>query len=142
MRKLLLISMVLALFGQVMLSQRQTCTNAEADKAEQEAETLRTWDALYKSYLRFGKCDDGAIADGYSESVARILVDHWDTLPRLAVLSRDTKQFQKFVLSHVDATLNMDDVKKIRANAAHTCPKGQSDLCKQLTVAADRAIEN
>ena len=141
MKKLLLATIIFALCSQTTFSQRQSCPDAEADKAEQEADTLRTWDALYQSYRRFSHCDDGAIAEGYSESVSRILADHWDTLPRLAVLSMNDKHFNRFVVSHIDATLNMDDVKKIRTNAIHHCPAAQSGLCKQLRIAADVAIK-
>ena len=141
LKKLLFVSLVFALSSQTTYGQRQSCTVAQAEKAEQEADGLRTWDALYKSFHRFSHCDDGAIAEGYSESVARILADHWEALPRFAVLPSNDKPFQKFVLGHVDATLNMDDVKTIRTNAIHHCPAAQSDLCKQLRVAAESAMK-
>ena len=44
-------------------------------RSEQEADSLTSWDGLYRSYKLFGRCDDGSIAEGYSESVARILAD-------------------------------------------------------------------
>jgi hypothetical protein len=68
-------------------AQRRVCTNAEARLALDAAVTLRSWGALYRSYRKFGQCDDGAIAEGYSESVARILFDHWNSLPCLAELA-------------------------------------------------------
>ena len=69
------------------------CPAAESQRAESEADTLRTWNALYKSFKSYGQCDDGAISEGYSESVARILVDHWNTLPELAHLVRKDAEF-------------------------------------------------
>jgi len=100
--------------------------------------TLHSWDALYKSYRRYGHCDDVDAQEGYSESIARILVDHWETLPRLAELIEQDKSFDTFV--GLDATMNMDDVVKIRSNAAKRCPAGLARLCAKLKKDADEAI--
>lgn len=108
------------------------CSADEAKLADTEAETLRDWDSLYKSYSQFDNCDDGAIAEGYSESVARILVNHWDTLPRLAELAKSTPAFRAFVVKHVDPTLNTDDLKKIAELAKTHCPNGLRELCGDL----------
>jgi hypothetical protein len=113
------------------------CSMIEAQHAEAEADTLRTWSALYNSYKKYRQCDDGAIAEGYSESVARILVDHWDTLPTLVQLVKQTIGFQQFVVKHVDETLNASDLKQIAANAATRCPTGLRGLCKDLQKRAD-----
>lgn len=91
--------------------------SADAQRAEVEAETLRCWDDLYKSYKRYRRCDDGAIWEGYSESVARILVDHWATLSRFAQLAHKDQEFRRFGLKHVDETINGEDARTIRRNA-------------------------
>ena len=96
------------------------------------AASLRTWDSLHGSYGQYNNCDDGAIAAAYSQSVGRILVDHWETLPRLADLASDNSDFQAFVLKHVDKTLNGDDIKKIWENAKMRCPQGLDNLCDDL----------
>jgi hypothetical protein len=84
-------------------AQRLPCTDAESERALTEAltVTLRAWDTLYKSYRLYVNCDDGAIGQGYSESVARILVDHWSTLRRLASLATKDADFRHFVLKHL-----------------------------------------
>lgn len=101
---------------------------------------LRSWDALYKSYKLYRQCDDGAIAEGYSESVARILVDHWNTLPRLADLVAKDAAFQAFVIKHVDATLNMDDIEKVKKDADAKCPAGLRRTCQYLKRQATSAL--
>jgi len=103
--------------------------------------TLRTWDALYKSYASYRSCDDGFVGENYSESVARLLVDHWNTLPRLASLARENVDFRRFVLKHVDATLDMKDVEKIKAEAKTQCPQGLRALCDDLGKQADSALK-
>jgi hypothetical protein len=116
-----------------------TCTHAERLQVEKEASELRTWDALYNSYRKYGHCDDVDAAEGYSESKARILVDHWETLPRLAELIRKDKEFERFV--RVEETMDMQDVAKIRENAAHKCPPGLTNICDRLFQRADTDIE-
>ena len=107
---------------------------------EHQADNLRSWSALFHSYKLHGRCDDGAAAEGYSESVARILVDHWDTLSRLAELAEQDAGFRRFVYGHIDATLATKDLEKISANAKDSCPRGLRPLCSNLNKEADAAI--
>ena len=118
-------------------AQQSPCTDSEARRAETEADGLRSWDDLYRAYKLYRECDDAAIAEGYSESVARILVDHWRTLSRLARLASRDADFRHFVIRHVDETLTTEDVKKIRANADKRCPTGLRDLCHDLRKQAE-----
>jgi len=75
-------------------------------------------------------------AEGVSEAVARKLVDRWETLPRLGELAKDAG-FRRFVLKHVDQTLNGDDLKKISANAVKRCPTNLRSLCNELKIQAE-----
>jgi hypothetical protein len=118
--------------------QQKPCTKAEHLQAEKEAAGLRSWDALYKSHRKYGHCGDDEAREGYSESIARILVDHWETLPRLAKLIEIDKSFGRFV--GLDATMNMPDLARIRANSIDHCPAGLAKLCAKLRKEADDAI--
>jgi hypothetical protein len=73
--------------------------------------------------------------------VVRILVDHWHTLPRLAKLCAGNSDFRKFVLGHVDVTVNRDDVERVKQIANAACPSGLLSLCADLIRQADAAIE-
>jgi hypothetical protein len=138
----IILSLVLVVFsGYVGYARQFPCTDAEARRALDEAVTLRNWDALYKSYRLYRQCDDGAIGEGYSESVARILVDHWNTLPQLDRLTKKETGFLRFVVRHIDATLNMSDVEKIRNNATMQCPTGLRTLCGDLRKQTDAALK-
>ncbi len=134
-------SVALVLLAGVGYAQPRPCSTRESQRAEMEAGTLRSWDALYKSHRLYRQCDDGAIAEGYSESVARILVDHWGTLPRLAYLATKDRTFQHFVLRHVDATLDMKDVEKIRTKVKTQCPMDLRVLCDALGKRAEAALK-
>jgi hypothetical protein len=122
-------------------AQKRPCTEVEGRRALDEAAMPRSWDALYRSYKAYRQCDDGAVGEGYSESVARILVGHWNTLPQLAHFAKTDAEFRAFVMKHVDATLNMDDVEKIRTNAKTQCPMGLRSVCNDLAKQADSAKE-
>jgi hypothetical protein len=52
---------------------KERCSLDQEIAAESSAGTLRNWAEVYSSFERFGHCDDGAIADGYSESISKIL---------------------------------------------------------------------
>jgi hypothetical protein len=120
-----------------------SCTGYTQDRScPTSLPILRTWDALYKSYQSYRQCDDGAVGEGYSESVARILVDRWNTLPRLSSLARENSGFLRFVLKHVDATLDTKDVRKIRVKAITQCPGHLSALCNDLKKQAETALKD
>jgi hypothetical protein len=136
-----ILSVLVFLPPQFLHSQTERCTMAQANRALDEAVTLRSWDALYQSYRKFRYCDDGAIAEGYSESVARILADYWSTLARFKALSESNAPFRKFVVSHIDATLNGEDLEKIKENATAHCPKGLKSTCIELAGKADSALK-
>src|SRR5271165_4505412 len=108
MTRLMFVSLMLILSSQASHAQQRSCSLVESEQADREASRLRTWDALYRSYHRFvPRCDDGSIAEGYSESVRRILLDHWVALPRVSALSTNDPGFRKFVLRHIDATIDI-----------------------------------
>jgi len=101
----------------------------------------RSWNVLYQSWKSYRACDDGSLAEGYSESVARVLVDHWNTLPELAHLARKDPEFRGFVLKHIDATLDAGDVAKIRKKASAQCPAGLKKLCGDVEKQAKLALK-
>jgi hypothetical protein len=126
----------------IAYAQNAPCSSLQANRALTQADTLRTWDALYKSYAAYRTCDDGAIAEGYSESVARILVDHWETLPRLIALTKSDPRFRKFVLRHIDASDDVTDLQKIKLNSTKHCAAEFSGTCASIERVAEAAIHD
>ena len=118
------------------VGQGGACTNAIARRADKAVDTLSSWDRVHDWYKSYRQCDGGGPAEGVSEAVARNLVDRWETLPRLGELTKD-EGFRRFVLQHVDQTLNDDDLKKIGANAVTRCPKNLRSLCNELKIQAE-----
>jgi hypothetical protein len=115
---------------------KKICTENEANLAYQEADTLKNWDAAYASFKRFGHCDDGAIAEGYSDSIVKLMALDWKQLEGLARLAEKDASFKNFVLRHVDETASYDDLITVVSNARTRCPEHLADFCKLIEVRA------
>ena len=119
----------------------KTCTSRDADAAETMVDHLDSWAKISETFAKYGHCDDGSIAEGNSEGVARLLVDHWSLLPQLGTLIEHNQPLKAFVLRHLDATINPADLDKIVALATSSCPSGMDSLCQDLKGAASQAAE-
>ena len=117
-------------------AEAHSCSATEAERAESEVDGLHSWETLFKWYRAHRQCDDGGIAEGISEAVARNLVDRWETFAHFAELATRTPGFGRFVVQHVDETLDSNDLKKIHANAATRCPTKLRAFCDDLKKAA------
>jgi hypothetical protein len=100
----------------------------------------KTWDSLYRLFKQFGQCDDGGIAEGFSEDVAQLFLKQWAHLDALSRIVVSDRLFQKFVLRHIDATLSEDELKAIEQNSKTLCPARQARLCESINAAADRGL--
>lgn len=120
-------------------AQAKPCTAKEADAASAMVDHLDTWTKVDRAFKKYGHCDDGSIAEGFSEAVARLLVDHWNTLPTLAQLAKTDPGLGRFIVRHIDTTLNTDDLENIRDLSSSSCPAGSAALCTALHRASERA---
>jgi hypothetical protein len=119
----------------------KTCSPKDAEAADSAMDNLDSWIKVEWALKKYGHCDDGGIAEGNSEAVARLLVDRWATLPSLAELVKRDPALKRFVLRHIDTTLDTDDLDKIKAFASSQCPTGTASLCRELLTAAARATK-
>jgi phosphoglycolate phosphatase-like HAD superfamily hydrolase len=137
-----LISLVLILFLMASAfaddAAAKKCTQAEATQAEKEADSLKDWDQVYRAYKRFSYCDDGAIAEGYSDSVTKLLADDWKSFNRLLVLTNRNSDFRDFVLKHIDESVPGDRLAKIANNARSECPARGKNLCASIAKATGK----
>ena len=100
-----LIAAFLISLSSSVLAHPKHCNHQQAKQALVEADQLQNWNDVHRSFLRLGDCDDGAVGEGYSESVVRLLPHQWSTLPELWRLASSDKAFEEFVLRDVDACL-------------------------------------
>jgi hypothetical protein len=110
----------------------KNCTQIEEYQAVGVIPYLDTWPNVNLAYRQFGHCDDGAIAEGMSEMVVRLLVDHWSRLPELRKLTQADSTFETFVLKKINATLDAKDLDKLHDLAKLKCPRGSSQLCRKI----------
>jgi|SRR6185369_10920913 hypothetical protein len=137
-----LVSVVLILFLMATAagsdSATKKCIQAEAAQAEKEADALKDWDQVYRAYKRFSHCDDGAIAEGYSDSVTKLLAGDWKSFNRLLVLTNRNSGFRYFVLEHIDESVPRDRLAKIANNARSQCPARVKNLCASIAKATGK----
>lgn len=121
-----------------MTSADEGCTEKEAIAADAEAETLRSWPAIHASYLKYSKCDDGSIAEGYSESISLVLEEKWADLPELQALVKLDAGFQNFVLKHLNESVPARRLSAIQSHARQRCAPNLSGLCGRIAAAIQK----
>jgi len=104
--------------------------------AEAIAARLTDWKRVFGAFERFSHCDDGAIAEGFTDSVVRLLATQWPTLPQVAALENQNPSFRAFVLRHIDASADSADLEKVAGLARSQCPSGHGALCSAIARAA------
>jgi len=122
------------------VAEEGSCTKAEAMEAESSVSRLTNWEDVYKSFKKFRFCDDGAIADGYSDVVVRLLSNQWSQLKALIKLSSSDKEFFVFVVKHIDATADKSDVENIIVNSGTKCPESAKTVCSKIEKSAREAL--
>jgi len=121
------------LIGPAAAAQGQrVCTHEDADRADKSLDGLNDWHHVYESFKRYAHCDDGAIAEGYSDKIASLLVDRWASVGELFHLWRTHPQFGRFVLAHVDELMSPEQAEIIAKNARQRCPPESKKYCRIL----------
>ena len=108
------------------------CTQADAQIAGTVTDYLDSWKNVATAFKEFAKCDDGEVAEGFSDKISRLLADHWPRLPELVQLDAKTPGLEAFVLKHLDETINLVDAQKISKLARHSCPSVARSLCTKI----------
>lgn len=135
--KIIFTILLLTLFSGV--SYAKTCTGNDAEAADIAVDNLDSWKTIYKNYIAYPQCDDGSIAEGNSEAVARMLVDKWQETAKLQSLIDHDSKFEEYVVKHVDSTLDTDDINQIMKLSSESCPAESKVLCNKLIAAAQNA---
>lgn len=123
-------------------SSETRCSPEQAAAAEEEAGGLRDWSEVHRSYVKYAACDDGSVAEGYCESISRVLDDRWTELPDLHALAQGDARFEGFVLRHLNETVPPKRLASIRAHALRRCPPGLSGLCRRIASTIERIPED
>lgn len=108
------------------------CSALEAQTAERTSATLTSWQSIYAAHTRFGHCDDGAIAEGFTESVVHLLAARWSSLHEAQSLIAQDPSFQQFIIRHINASADTAELNRVAAMASQQCPVSATHLCKQI----------
>ncbi len=99
------------------------------------------WDSLYRQFKQFGACDDGAIGEEFSEEVAQLFSTQWAHLEKLSRLAAADKTFERFVLRHIDATLDENELLVIVDNSKLHCRAGDRRICGLVHARAQESLD-
>ena len=101
----------------------------------------RSWPLLLQHQRKFHSCDDGALADGYSEAVTHLLAQRWDKFETLATIANKNPSFKRWAIRHIDASAAQDNLNAIILNTV-TCPSDATieRLCQAIRHAASEAL--
>jgi hypothetical protein len=100
-----------------------------------------SWGSLLQHQKAFASCDDGALAEGYSDAVASLLARRWDKFDLFLVLSKRNPAFRRWAVRHIDATASDDDLNKIVLNASACIDDVKAkSLCRTIQQAAVDAL--
>lgn len=135
--KVVLIVLSLALISGT--THAKSCTERDAEAADLTVDNLDSWEAIQKNYVAYAQCDDGSIAEGNSEAIARMLVDEWPETAKLQSLINHDSGFEKYVVRHINSTLDTDDLSQIIMLSSESCPAENKALCSKLIAAAKSA---
>ena len=121
---------LLCLASAVAFAQEKPCTPPEAATAEKSIDRVVNWDQLYKAYKEFRHCDQGPVAEVYTEAVLRCLVE-WKKVEVLANSMSQDKDYNAWVVRHLRAAAP-EDQKSVYSRAKMNCPKGLDEFCTGL----------
>jgi hypothetical protein len=123
------------------VSASEVCTPEEDARVEDRIDHIHDWLSLRHTYETLKICDSGGTSERLNDVVIGLLAEHWPrALPDYAMVAKDPG-FRTFVLIHISATGDLNELKKIHQNAEALCLKGQEAICKLFADKAKLAID-
>lgn len=116
-------------------AEARTCAKVDVIEAETVVARITSWSQLYQLYGRYAHCDDGAIAEGFSESVGLLLAERWQDFLQFEALQKSDSAFRQFVIRHIDETMPAERLTRIAMNAVSHCPQKSFALCREIVLA-------
>ncbi len=128
-------------FSSALSAETEKCSIAE-ERIDYIDKSKLPWVDLYAFFKEVpSKCDDGGVAEGLTDIIAKNLAA-WRDFPRLIELSKKDPKYFNFIKKHIDETALQEDLKQIFKNSRSKCPKNFSEQCKELETAAILATTN
>ena len=119
-------------------AQDKPCTRADGANAEKAIERAINWPQLAKAYRDWRHCDgNAAVADLYSESLVRLIVD-WKNVDAFAA-EMGNPEFKTFALEHLKRPIAKEDLESVYGRAKAECPAKHAAFCAELAEFAKTA---
>jgi hypothetical protein len=100
-----------------------------------------SWSSLSMHFEAFASCDDGALAEGYSDAIVTLLARRWGQFDAFVVLSARNPAFRRWALRHIDASASTDDLRRVLRNAERCTGNPETRrLCGEMARAARDAL--
>lgn len=103
---------------------------------QSKAYGLKAVESVYLELSKAPKCDDASYAEGITEIIEKSLIKSFSKIIKWG--SKDQKK-SSFILTHIDATANWNDLDKIVILGNKTCPSLKIQLCEQVREQAQKA---
>lgn len=101
--------------------------------------TIPDWRAMHQAFIKYRKCDDGAIGQGFSDAIVKLLANRWEDLGDLQSILDFDSDFEEFVIRHIDATVDEGDLRSVAANSEF-CREQHTALCHKIHTRANEAL--
>jgi proteic killer suppression protein len=73
--KALLMAVIFLWSGQVIAGEE--CSQSLGTEAENAVDTMKSWSSIYSGFKKYKSCDDGGVAEGFTEAVVHLLASDW-----------------------------------------------------------------
>lgn len=101
------------------------------------------WSSLLRHQQRFSPCDDGALAEGYSDAVVTLFAYRWDRFGEFVALSERNPAFHRWAIRHIDASAATDDLERVVRNSAKCTGSAMAkEVCGEVAKAARDALND
>jgi hypothetical protein len=121
-------------------AQARECTAANAIAADAASDYWQSWSAIFGAYKRYGQCDNGAPGEGFADDIVHVLATKWGSLREAQRFINQQPAFEKFIVQHIDATTDYDELILIERHATNRCPASAKILCAKILSAAKKAV--
>lgn len=114
------------------------CSIHKGKTAEETIIGIKSWNDLDKHFSKFRNCDDGAIAEGYSDVISMLLTKKWKELNSLKI----DDEFKKFIVLHIDNTWQESKIISASNNVNHYCKDNIREICEAIVTLSNNLSKN
>jgi len=132
LRRLIVMAIALGAANHASAYGSSQCPRDKAMRAEFANDHVRSWRELFNAYVDYSVCDSGSIAEGFSDSVGRLLSADTVSWSELAGFVRRDDRFLGFIVRHIDETIPATMLDSIEQNAREKCPESARNICQTV----------